>query len=332
MTLEPDIATLHIYQGVDLFHKNDFEGALVEFEMSLALDENPYARWNRSLTLLSLGRYEGFRDWGVSRQIYRSQLSQDAQWLQRNLRPWHGEPEPVVLLADAGFGDWIQLARFIPMIRERAGRVFLEVPAPLACLAQQLGPIETDESVAYAAPMFDAVALLEPTPATVPPPPYLHPLPVLREKWSRTLGNGGRRRIGIVWSVKLTSEYEHPSAKREIALETFLKLLPFDGELYSLQTQEREQANAWGIQTPEISDFADVAALVSLMDVVVSVDTAALHLAGALGHPCVYALLPYAATWRWLHGNWYPQMKLCKQTSPGDWASAFEQMTWPTRW
>jgi len=326
MNLAPDIATLHIYQGVDLFHQNDFAGALVEFDMSLAIEENPYARWNRALALLSLGRYEeGFPDWGVSRQIFRSQLSEDGQWLQRSLQPWRGEREPVALLADAGFGDWIQLARFIPEIRAIAGRVFLEVPAPLARLAEQLAPVNCPTSVKYAVPLFDAVALLGPSSAAVPPPPYLQADAALSLKLTGAQ-NGGRRRIGIAWSVKLTSEHEHPSAKREIALDQFLDLLPFDGDLYSLQIQEREQANARSIRTFDIEDFADVAALVSLMDVVVSVDTAALHLAGALGHPRVYALLPYAATWRWLHGNWYPMMKLCKQTSPGDWMSAFAQI------
>jgi len=326
LNLEPDIATQHIYTGVDCFFRNDFESALVEFEQSLALEENPYARWNRALTLLSLGRYEGFRDWGVSRQIFRSQLSEDGQWLRRSLKPWCGEREPVVILADAGFGDWIQLARFIPMIREIAGRVVLELPAPLARLGRQLAPIELDETIKYAAPMFDAVGFQGPTPATVPPPPYLTVDPILRGKWTRRIGNGGRRRIGIAWSVKLGSEHEHPSAKREIPLDQFLELLPFDGELYSLQTQAREEANARGVHAFELQDFADVAAIASLMDTIVSIDTAALHLAGAIGHLNVNALLPYAATWRWLHGNWYPRMRLCRCETPGDWPSAFAQI------
>jgi ADP-heptose:LPS heptosyltransferase len=93
-----------------------------------------------------------------------------------------------------------------------------------------------------------------------------------------------------------------------------------------LQTQEREKATLHGIWADTFDDFADVAALVSLMDVVVSIDTAALHLAGALAHPNTFALLPYAATWRWLHGDWYPDMKKCFSKSPGDWASAFAQV------
>jgi len=324
-----DIATQHIYTGVDCFHLNDFQSALVEFEMSLALEENPYARWNRALVLLSLGRYEGFADWGVSRQIFRSQLSEDGQWLQRNLRPWRGEHEPVVILADAGFGDWIQLARFIPMIRAIAGRVVLELPAPLARLGSQLAPVEIDETIRYAAPMFDAVAVLEPTVETIPPPPYLTPDPALLAQWANRIGaHEKRRRIGIAWSVKLTSEHEHPNAKREIPLDQFLSLLnaPPDCELYSLQTQESDKARANNVHTFGLHDFADVVALASLMDVVVSVDTAMLHAAGAIDHPATFGLLPYAATWRWLHGNWYPRITLCQQKSPGDWAGPFDLM------
>jgi len=326
--LEPDIATLHIYQGCEYFHRNDFETALVEFEMSLALEENAYARWNRALTLLSIGRYaEGFADWGTCRQIYPSELTDDGKWMRRHLRPWCGEREPVTLLHEAGFGDWIQLARYIPLVREITGHVTLEVPRSLARLAQQLAPVEADETIGYCAPMFDAVAVFGPAPETVPPPPYLVADSELRRNWQRRIGNGGRRRIGIVWSVKLGSEHEHRSAKREIALEQFLELLPIEGDLYSLQIQECEQARARGIHAFEISDFADVAAIASLMDTIVSVDTAALHVAGAIGHPNVNALLPYAATWRWLNGNvWYPKMKLCKCEFPGDWASAFAQI------
>jgi len=323
---EPDIATQHIYTGVDCFHRNDFESALVEFDMSLAIDENPYARFNRALTLLSLGRYEGFRDWRLCWQIYRCELSERAkQWYFQEKRPiWRGEPDvPLILLHEAGFGDGIQLMRLVPLVQEINPNVVLDMPAPLQRLASQLAPLADDDSEGMICPMFELMNVLQQDVTTIPPPPYLAPDPILREKWTRRIGNGGRRRIGITWSVKLGSGHEHPAARREIPLDQFLELLPIDGQLYSLQTQEREKATLHGIWADTLDDFADVAALASLMDTIISIDTAALHVAGAIGHQNTFALLPYAATWRWLHGNWYPEMKLCRQKSPADWASAF---------
>src|SRR5215475_646316 len=321
--LEPDIHILHLYQGVELFNQNDFESALVEFNMALAVREAPYARWDRALTLLALGRYrEGFADYGACREIFRNEISQRGARLLKTKQPWRGERASVLLLHEAGYGDGIQLMRYVPMVKELAS-VGLEMPTPLARLANQLAPIidEADEHrFEYVCTLFDLMEVLDTAPQKVPPPPYLKPDPILREKWTRRIGNGGRRRIGIAWSVKLTSEHEHLNAKREIPLDQFLELLPLNGDLYSLQLQEREEANARGIRTFDIYDFADVAAIASLMDSIVSIDTAALHIAGAIDHPNVYALLPYAATWRWLNGNvWYPGMKLCQQKQPKDW-------------
>ena len=298
--------------------------------MSLALDENPYARFNRANALLALGRYEeGFRDWNVCRQIYRCELGERAKrWYFAERRPiWRGEPDvPVIIVHEHGFGDAIQLMRFVPAVKALAQSVVLDVPEPLERLVSQLAPLADDDSEGYLAPWFDMAAVLKFPAEAIPPPPYIRPDEALTGRWANRIGNGGQRRVGIAWSVKLGSEHEHPSAKREIPLEQFLELLPFDADLYSLQTQEREAANARGVHTMEFRDFADVAAVAACMDGVVSVDTAALHVAGAIGHPCVHAVLPWAATWRWLNRDWYPNMKLCKQTTPGDWASAFAQI------
>jgi len=330
--LEPDIHTLHIYQGVEAFNNNDFHTALVEFDQALAIREAPYARWDRALALLALGRYqEGFADYGACRIIFRNELSPRGMRLLKTMPPWRGENAPVLLLHEAGYGDGIQLMRYVPMVKERVGLVGLEMPSPLSCLASQLAPVIDDEidekQFRYACTLFDLMEVLQVDVKTVPPPPYLRSEPILRSKWMRRIdryGHGQRQRIGIAWSVKLGSKHEHPNARREISLDKFLELLPFDGELYSLQIQEQEEANVRGIHTLGISDFADVCAIISCMDRVVSVDTAALHIAGAIGHPATFALLPFAATWRWLNGNvWYPGMKLCQQESPGDWRSAF---------
>jgi hypothetical protein len=321
----PDIHVLHLYQGVEAFNQNDFETALVEFEMAASIRRSGYATWNRAVTLLSLGRYrEGFADYAAWRKIFCKEMTPVARQLYEILPHWDGTPgQDVIILHEQGFGDTIQLLRFVPIVKAMSRSVALEMPAPLKRLASQLAP-EPDGN-GYVATTYDLMTLLAMTQETIPPPPYLRPDPILREKWTRRIGDGGRRRIGIVWSVKLGSDGEHPNAKREAPLDLFIHYLP-DCELYSLQTQEQEEANARGIRAFDFDDFADVAALMSLLDGIVSVDTAALHVAGALGHPNVCALLPYAATWRWLNGNWYPQVKQCRCTSPGNWISAFAQI------
>jgi hypothetical protein len=315
---------------VECFNHNDFASALVEFDQALAIRESPYARWDRALALLALGRYpEGFRDYHVVRKIFTNELTELGRHLQARLPPWDGEPDvPVVLLHEAGYGDGVQLSRYVPVLAKQARSVALEVPSPLSRLLAQLAPLADEESEGFCCTIFDLLAIVGATAETIPPPPYLHPDPQLRARWAERIGNGGKRRIGIAWSVKLGSDHEHPNAKREMALDQFLELLdaPGDSALFSLQTQERDEAMAHGVYAFEFDDFADVAAVASLMDEIVSVDTAALHVAGAIGHRNVKALLPYAATWRWRNGcPWYPDMKLCQQQAPGDWTSAFER-------
>jgi len=330
------VQTLHLDQGVWAFHKNEFETALVEFDMALAMGDTPYGRFDRSLTLLALGRYpEGFADYRVCWQIYRNELTERGKELYfYNRHPvWEGEPNvPVTILHEAGFGDGIQMLRYVPMVQKIASSVQLEMPSPLKRLGSQLAPIvETDDVDGYVVPWFNLMTILRQTTATIPPPPYLRPDAALTAQWANRIGNGGRRRIGICWSTKFEGETEPLPARRPIPLDQFLDLLPFkDCQLYSLQTQECEEATLRGIWADTFEDFADVAAIMSLMDAVVSIDSAALHLAGAIGHPCVYGMLPYAATWRWRGNHWYPNMDICQQDTPGDWESAFRKVRWET--
>ena len=321
---------IHLDQGYAAFHQNDFETALSEFEMALAIDDRPMAQWDRALTLLALGHYvEGFRGWRFNWQLYNAEITPRAkQWYFFERRPlWKGEPgKRVTILGEAGFGDQIQMLRFVPLAQQLAP-ILLDMPEPMQRLAMQIAPLADDNDGECICPMFDLPVLLHTTPATIPPPPYLRPDVALTAQWANRIGKGGRRRIGIAWSTKLDERNEHPHARRGIPLEQFLELLPLEGELYSLQMQEREKATGHGIRADAFEDFADVAALISHMDSIVSIDTAALHVAGAIGHPSISALLPYAPTWRWLNGcPWYPKLNLCRQQSPGDWPSAFSQV------
>src|SRR5262245_65095702 len=100
-----------------------------------------------------------------------------------------------------------------------------------------------------------------------------------------------------------------------------------DATLYALQPNDEGRAQRLGIVCPEYEDFADVAAVISLMDMVVCADVGALNVAGAIGHHNTHVVLPWLSSWRWLGNNvWYPHVHRHQQTRAGDWASAFAQI------
>jgi len=326
----PDFNALHIFQGLEYFYRNDFHTALVEFDQALQIRDSAMARYNRAHALLALGRYsEAWSDFASRFEVYRDGMTftETGHRLRRSLPQWDGAPgRRVVLLHEAGFGDSVMFLRFVPLLHERAA-IVLDMPPPLRTLAAQCAPLGDDGDAWLS--MFDLPALLDPL---IPAPPYLQTDAGLRAYWACKIFNGDVRRIGIAWSSNTNHASEHENQTRSLPLADFLDLLPLRGSLFSLQQHERELAECLGVHTPELTDFADVAALASLMDVIVSIDTAALHVAGAIGHQNVIAVLPWAPTWRWHAADrWYPQIKLCRAQAPGDWPSAFAQIAEQTR-
>jgi ADP-heptose:LPS heptosyltransferase len=179
---------------------------------------------------------------------------------------------------------------------------------------------------------------LDDIPAEVP---YLRADAALRIRWEQRLPQTGAPRIGIVWSG---NPQHRNDRRRSIPLEIFRALDPGGVQFVALQPQVRDtdrQALAdWpGLLDagPQLADFAQTAALLEALDVIVTVDTSVAHLAGALGKP-VWVLLPYAPDWRWLLGRedspWYPSARLYRQQMPGDWGSVLARVradlkAWP---
>jgi hypothetical protein len=206
--------------------------------------------------------------------------------------------------------------RFVEQLREAGGEVLMVMPQALNRLAWQLGPVaEHLQDADYFCPILHLPGVLQTVPAEVSRGPYLRTDRFLDQPSTR-------RRVGIAWSVGKPSKGDYP---REVPLDLLVKAFPGD-ELHSVQVQNGEEAEKHGITTHTLYDFVDCASLMASMDVVVSIDTAALHLAGAIGHPHAYGLLSYWASWRWV-ADWYPGMKMCRQQQPGDWASALAQVS-----
>jgi hypothetical protein len=154
----------------------------------------------------------------------------------------------------------------------------------------------------------------------VAPEPYLTVDPVLAEKWRRnSVENSDTISVGVAWSVGVHHDGDYA---RAIPLQTFVDHLP-GRKLVSIQQQGADEARALGVEAFQFEDFYDCAALMSVLDEIVSIDTAALHLAGAIGHPRVSGLLSHWHSWRWL-SPLYRNVTLYRQQAPGDWASAFD--------
>ncbi len=317
----------HITRANEHFMRRELGAALAELDLALALRESASARWKWALVLLSLGRYaDGFADMAARWQLFAHLLTARGQELIEKVPRWRYQKvahKRLVVLHEQGFGDTIMMLRFIPQLQTIGAYVTLQMPPALQRLAAQLAPLERGPAD-MCAPLFDVVQQFKPTPQSLPTQPYLKPDKALVETWRRH-SVGDKRRIGIAWSTK------YRDSDRTLDLDAFLKLLdPADGdELTSLQTDDGDRARARGVRLCKFADFADVTAVASTMDLIVSIDTAAVHVAGAIGHPNVHVMLPYAPNWRWLNGSWYPAIRQHRQQKPGDWASAFAQLKLP---
>jgi hypothetical protein len=306
----------HFNRAVECCQTNRLGEALIEAQITVGIVATERAKFNRGMILLAAGRWrEGFAQYWDCEQKLPFKRPQVVEALARGERPWLGEDlkgRKLCLRHCHGFGDSLQMLRYVPTLQEAGAEVVLDVPTELAQLARQLAPLGTSGD--FFCPILHLLHFLPITPQTVSGEPYLRVStpPVQVE---------GRRRIGLAWSVGKPCDGDFP---REIPLELLVKAFP-GAELHSVQTQKADEARALGVHVHEFEDFASCARFMTLMDQVVSVDTAALHLAGAIGHPKVTGLLSYWSSWRWI-APWYDNVRLCRQSKEEDWESALAQM------
>lgn len=297
---------------------------------------------NRGLCRLSRGDFS--RGWADYEWRWRAQPQ---RYKKRDLREpqWTGEDpsgQKILLHAEQGFGDTIQFVRYAPLLVARGARVILEVQPALQRLIADSFP---DIPVLFrgdALPPFDWQCPLfslafgfeklnSAIPATVP---YLRARQSLATQWRKRLPAREQPRIGLVWAGNPVHQND---AQRSIGLELLLSALPEHAVYVSLQ-KELRAGDSPRLESRDVvhfgeglDDFADTAALASLMDLVICVDTSVAHLVGALGRPC-WVLLPRIGTdWRWMEERqtspWYPTIKLFRQRLPGDWTHALDDIS-----
>ena len=338
LALKPDLIEAYGNLGVALVEMGGPSAALDFYRQTIASrpDFAP-AHWNLALLLLRIGRYEeGWKEYEW-RWRYEGFASPKRNF---SAPQWDGSPVAggaILLHTEQGFGDALHFLRYVPFVAGRVGRAIFECPPELARLITQSGGWNADIIVRDGGPPppFDchlpllslplALGRFEPMPMAAP---YLGADPGLRAAWRERLGVSSNRRVGLAWAG---SPKHQNDGRRSIEAEQFLPFLRTSCvSFFSLQVRPpgalpQALADAGVIDlTAHITDFADTAALMAELDLIITVDTAAAHLAGALGRP-VWTLLPFVPDWRWgleREGTpWYPTMRLFRQPSPGDWDS-----------
>ena len=338
LRLNPDYADAWSNLGIAHFRTHQFERAEQAYRKAIALRPDfARAHVNLSLLLLLLGRYaEGWHE-----QEWR--LADPSKPGPR----WNGEPVPgrtILVHAEQGFGDLLQFFRYLPLVKARSeARVILfcqrELVRLLAAAECGVEVIANDQDTVI--PPFDLqVPLLSlPLALDLPDPwhpdsAYLSALPEWRARWRKRLGRRSGLRVGLVWAG---NSGQGDDASRSLTFEQLRPLLRLPKiKFYRLQiaaagagaesTVEKKLVDL----TADITDFADTAALMAEMDLIITADTATAHLAGALGRP-VWTLLSSLPAWRWgLQDDttpWYPTMRLFRQKTPGDWKEVIQRLT-----
>jgi tetratricopeptide (TPR) repeat protein len=332
---QPGYVRAHINRGVALQAINRHQEALASFANVLAIDKtNADARNNASLSLLTIGDYRGGF---IQYEMRRSNIPPRRRDFGKPL--WLGEHSPsggvILLHAEQGFGDTILFVRYAPLLAGLGAEILLEVPSELLSLLGRVEGITRVVEEGTALPSFDLHCPLPSLPlamrteiATIPARiPYLKASDERISRWRSRLAHIAAPRIAIAWAGRVT----HPNDRnRSIALARLAPLFMLDTVSFvGIQSELRSEDEKVLAGIPrithigeELRDFDDTAAVLTLVDLVVSVDTAVANLAGAMGRP-TWILLPFSPDWRWMLGRtdspWYPTARLYRQSALGEW-------------
>jgi tetratricopeptide (TPR) repeat protein len=343
--IRPDhVQALHNL-GLALVGLGEVEDGLAHYERVLRLrPDEPETRFCRSLVWLLRGDFA--RGWAEYEWRWRSRLAPP----MRHTQPaWDGSGlagKAVLLHAEQGLGDTLQFVRYASLVKQRGGTVIVEcqpalVPLLRSCpgIDRVVVPGESLPPIDAQTPLLSLPRIFATTAETISAPvPYVFADEQLVERWRRELSGLRAFKVGVAWQGSPTHLWDR---QRSVPLEHFAPLAAVPGvRLISLQHgYGREQAESVAARFAVLDffdrgdetggTFADTAAVMKSLDLVITCDTAVAHLAGALGVP-VWVALAYGPDWRWLLGRedspWYPTMRLFRQARPGDWDGVFARM------
>jgi len=346
LRIDPDFAEAYYNLANSLRDEGQCAEAIDNYKQAIRLKPDyGEAHWNMSLTHLLNGNFiEGWKGYKWRRNIDLKILIGHHY---TDKPRWDGTPfegKRLLVHYEQGLGDNIQFVRYLPMIKARGGTVIFETLKPLIALLQDFpGADQIVENHPDGKPsvdfdvytsLLDMPSIFGTTLETIPAEiPYIHAEPVKVKYWRNKLA-GPYFKVGIVWAGSPTHGNDR---YRSCKLKCFAPLTKIDAVcLYGLQkgkaaAQMDEMAGILSIVniSKEFDDLTDTAAAIENLDLVISVDTSVLHLAGAMGKPA-WALLPYAPEWRWMLNRqdspWYPTMKLFRQKEWGQWEPVFNQV------
>jgi tetratricopeptide (TPR) repeat protein len=342
LEIDPDNAEYLSNYGLSLAAANDVAGAIAAYRRAIERSPNRAdAHWNLALALLVSGHYlEGWREyrWGMATSAPRA----TPRVFDRPA--WDGSDpsdKRILLYAEQGFGDTFQFVRYARLVNAQGGRVILQCQRGLKRILSAVPGVECvleqDDALPeydLHASVFDAPRVMGTTVETIPRDcGYLRAEPPQIQKWHHELSSLRGLKVGLAWQGRTSHEHDH---LRSIQLASLSPLLAVSGVSFvSLQKgfgSEQIAGSAFEHRIVDRSDswdaegagiFLDAAGIITNLDLVITVDSAIAHLAGALGRP-VWTLLQFAPDWRWMLGSdrtpWYPSMRLFRQTTYRDWS------------
>ncbi len=342
--LDPAYFEAHNNLGETFKFSGMYDKAFEAYDRAIAIaPEFVPARWNRSMLLLLMGEFDqGWQEyeWRWKRPTTpKRAIDAGERWEGQNFNG-----KTIFVYEEQGMGDTIQFMRYLPLVKQLGGSVIFEVVPPLVRLVESfrgfdrlwVGQKNVDtrpvDRFDYHVPLLSLPGIFNTRLDNIPAyDSYLDADPELVRIWKHRIGTSNAFKAGIVWA----GHPEHANdATRSVLLSMFSGLREIAGlEIFGLQ---KDKYDKWTDIDPgnvldrdlgmEISDFADTAAIIENLDLVICVDTAVAHLAGALGKK-VWTLLPFCPDWRWMTGRddspWYPSMKLFRQDAPGQWKPVF---------
>ena len=348
--LLPEDAQPHNNLGTVLQEQNQLEAAIEAYRRGLQLAPDwPEIHYNLGTALLTLGRYEeGWRE-------YEWRLQRQGAAYPRFLSPlWTGSPlgqQTLLVYAEQGLGDTIQFVRYLPLLAAAhpAAQIFFRCQGSLVELVQAAFPQVQVISERDPLPSFDQHlpllslphrlgTTLETIPAHIPYLACLDGSSAWPEDWPELPPR--KLKVGLVWASgrRANPELNRVQRLKSCPLDLLLRELPTSAiQWVSLQVGEDLSPVGSLLEQHQVVElgsrfrhFVDTAAALAQLDLVISVDTAVAHLAGAMGKP-VWVLLPFAADWRWLlqrqDSPWYPEtMRLFRQNTPGDWVGVLRRV------